>query len=104
MLLGAPINEWAKAIHQNALDKGFWEEGFNLPEKLCLIHSEVSEALEAYRSTHDTRHSTVAEELIDVIIRTLDLLYGLGIDVEEEMAMKHEKNLKRSYKHGGKAC
>lgn len=43
------INELAKQIHQNAIDKGFFEKEKNIGEMLCLIHSEVSEALEADR-------------------------------------------------------
>lgn len=43
------INELAKEIHQNAKDKGFFDDEKNIGEMLCLIHSEVSEALEADR-------------------------------------------------------
>ncbi len=37
--------------HANSVAKGFWEgeENQNIPSKLCLIHSEVSEWLEAHR-------------------------------------------------------
>lgn len=54
------INELAKQIHQNAIDKGFFEKEKNIGEMLCLIHSEVSEALEADRIDNyydaDTRY------------------------------------------------
>lgn len=43
------INELAKKVHQNAKDKGFYSGEKNIGEMLCLIHSEVSEALEADR-------------------------------------------------------
>jgi len=45
------INELSKEVHQNAVDKGWWEdkESFNVAEKLMLIVSEVSEAMEADR-------------------------------------------------------
>ena len=43
------INELAKQVHQNAKDHGFFDEERNIGEMLCLIHSEVSEALEADR-------------------------------------------------------
>tara|TARA_R110000851_G_C12741656_1_gene530951 strand:+ start:172 stop:576 length:405 start_codon:yes stop_codon:yes gene_type:complete len=46
------INELAKAAHQNAKDKGFFDSEKNIGEMLCLIHSEVSEALEADRKNH----------------------------------------------------
>ncbi len=40
-----------KKAHKNSRDKGFWTgpENDNIPTKLALIHSEVSEWLEAYR-------------------------------------------------------
>ena len=48
------INELAKTIHQNAKNKGFFDTEKNIGEMLCLIHSEVSEALEADRKNHYT--------------------------------------------------
>lgn len=46
------INELAKQVHQNAKDHGFFDKEKNIGEMLCLIHSEVSEALEADRKDH----------------------------------------------------
>lgn len=43
------INELAKEIHTNNVLKGFYEKEVNIGERLALIHSEVSEALEADR-------------------------------------------------------
>lgn len=43
------INDLAKKIHKNNIEKGFYEKEKNIGEMLCLIHSEVSEALEADR-------------------------------------------------------
>ncbi|MCE3278065.1 MAG: Phi14:2 [Bacteroidetes bacterium] len=45
------LNELAQEIFENAKSKGFYEDGAatNTGERLCLIHSEVSEALEADR-------------------------------------------------------
>lgn len=43
------LNELAKKINDNARNKGFYETERNIPEMLCLIHSEISEALEDYR-------------------------------------------------------
>jgi NTP pyrophosphatase (non-canonical NTP hydrolase) len=43
------INELAKEVHQNAKNKGFFDAEKNIGEMLALIHSEVSEALEADR-------------------------------------------------------
>lgn len=44
------INKLAKEIHENNVDKGFYEDEKNIGEMLCLIHSEISEALEADRN------------------------------------------------------
>ena len=43
------INKLAKKVHENARNKGFFDNEKNIGEMLCLIHSEVSEALEAER-------------------------------------------------------
>lgn len=40
------INELAKEVHENAVAHGWWEKPPTLPEALCLIHAELSEALE----------------------------------------------------------
>lgn len=44
------INELAKQAYKNAKDKGFYDNKRSIAEALCLIHSEVSEALEADRA------------------------------------------------------
>ena len=69
------------------------------PEKLMLIVTEAAEAMEAYRSEDVIGFS---EELADIIIRTLDLAGGLGIDIHSEVANKMEKNFARPPKHNRK--
>lgn len=44
------LNEWAKVIHENAVNHGWWESDRELPEILMLIVSELSEALEESRA------------------------------------------------------
>jgi NTP pyrophosphatase (non-canonical NTP hydrolase) len=43
------INELSKEIYENNKAKGFYDDKKNIGEMLCLIHSEVSEALECDR-------------------------------------------------------
>jgi NTP pyrophosphatase (non-canonical NTP hydrolase) len=67
---------------------------------LALIHSEVSEALEADRKGDVENFK---EELADVCIRIFDLCGLKGIDLEKAITKKMDYNKSRTYKHGGKA-
>ncbi|NMB47215.1 MAG: nucleotide pyrophosphohydrolase [Firmicutes bacterium] len=94
------IAQAARLIHENAREKGFWDSERNFGEAIALIHSEASEALEAYRESDLTG---IGEELADIVIRTLDLAQGLGYDIEEEMIRKMAVNKHRPRMHG-KRC
>lgn len=88
-------------IHINAMNHGWWDEERKIPELLCLIHSEVSEALEAYRNND---MALFREECADIMIRLLDMCENETIDLWYEVMRKHEINKKRPYRHGGKVC
>lgn len=111
MLKETHLNQIAKKIHQNAVDKGWWEEDRNFGEIIALIHTEVSEAFEEYRNRkpmyyegENGKPEGIAVELIDVIIRVLDYLARENVNIDEILIAKHEYNKKRSYKHGNKAA
>lgn len=43
------IKSFQKEVHDNAIDHGWWEAPRGFAEIIALCHSELSEALEAYR-------------------------------------------------------
>lgn len=43
------LNEFAKEVHQNAVEHGWWENSPTTAEMIALCHSELSEALQEYR-------------------------------------------------------
>lgn len=102
------INELAKDIHKNAQSHGWWDEERSLGEIVALCHSELSEALEAYRNgegfewDNNGKPDGIAVEMVDCVIRIFDYLAKEGIDIERILTEKHEYNKTRPYKHGGK--
>lgn len=72
---------------------------YKVPACLALVHSEVSEALEAFR---EDDFDNFKEEMADTLIRVLDVATGLGIDMDLEVAAKLAVNKTRGFRHGGK--
>jgi NTP pyrophosphatase (non-canonical NTP hydrolase) len=91
--------ELAKMIHRNAVKKGFWDNGANIPYMLAWTHSEVSEAFSAYQRGDN---ENLKEELGDIATMVFDIAEGLGFDIGAEMVKKHKINVTRSHMHGGK--
>jgi NTP pyrophosphatase (non-canonical NTP hydrolase) len=76
-----------------------WDNTYKVPAILALEHSEVSEALEAFRSNDLTNF---LEEQADVLIRVLDCVGAFTADFDAIVEAKLEKNRGRGYRHGGK--
>jgi len=109
------LDELAYDLHKTAQSKGFWpnpEYGVSIEfilSKLALVHSEVSEVLEAVRKQKGDQQ--VVEEMADIIIRLLDLYAGMkhngwldpDISLDLEIASKAAVNQQRPKMHGNLA-
>lgn len=102
-------NELTFFCHGQAKENGWWTDmatgqdltstGYpkiqptkNVGELLCLVHSEVSEAMEGHRkllNDDKLKHRTMLEvELADAVVRIFDMAGGLGLDVAGAIAEK----------------
>jgi NTP pyrophosphatase (non-canonical NTP hydrolase) len=67
---------------------------------LCLIHSEISEAMEGHRKnlmdSHIPHRSMLEVELADAVIRIADLAGALGLDLGAAIAEKMAYNATRA--------
>ncbi len=94
-----PIGLNQKMLEVRALadGKGFSSEPERIWEMLALIHTEISEATDAYKKGEPLDH--IGEELMDAIIRILHLCSALNLDAEALFQAKMKKNWERPYKY-----
>ena len=100
------LNDLAKEIIEINTANGWnctkpeqWEDTYKVPAILALVHTEVSEAVEAFR--HNDKDNFI-EEMADIVIRVLDCTGGLEMDIDADITAKLEKNKTRGFRHGGK--
>jgi NTP pyrophosphatase (non-canonical NTP hydrolase) len=103
------LDKMANDLHSIAVEKGFWPKNVDdifVTKQLMMIVSEAVEVMEAIRK--DKGKEAVADEVADILIRTLDLYAGLlengytDISLDEAMQKKTSFNKTRPERHGVK--
>lgn len=118
--LAAAADVMQRAIHGSAKAAGWWtnlqtgedmtlgagdmklgvEPKRNVGELLCLVHSEISEAMEGHRKGRADDHLPdrlmIEVELADALIRIFDMAGGLGLDLPGAIAEKLAYNEQRA--------
>lgn len=86
------INKLIRLCHGSAKAAHWWDKERNVGELLCLIHSEISEAMEGYRKNKRDEHLpqrlSIEVELADALVRIFDLAGGLNLSLGEAFAEK----------------
>ena len=101
------INDLSTEIHAYNVAAGWWTDlktgerkDRNVGELLCLVHSEISEAMEGHRKNlQDDKlpHRTMFEvELADAMIRIFDIAGAFGMDLGGAISEKRLYNMNRA--------
>lgn len=105
-MLNDVLSRVGDQIHANKIAKGWkvttaedWKDAEKILSALMLINTELAEAAEAVR---EDNLEEFAEELADVMIRTIGLAHGMGIELGDAIERKMAKNTQRAQRHGGK--
>ncbi len=114
------IKQLQNKCYGHALTHGFIKKNMNIPEMLCEVHGEVSEALSAIgkgkRADYDSYckegktneafmkyiKDSLEDELADTVMRVATICGYLEIDLQRHIDEKTTFNKDRGYLHGKK--
>lgn len=111
------IEDLVEEVRRINDEKGWHDKEVTVAMMVANLHGEGSELWEAYRAGRLNEECDKAdkmraagtpvltcaeEELADIIIRTLDDAYLLGVDIVKALKGKCAFNATRPHRHGGK--
>jgi len=100
------MNAFVHYCHEKSKKAGWWDDvdlevdgKYVVPAKLCLVHSEISEAMEGHRKglmdDKLTHRQMIEVELADAFIRIADLAGALDLDLGGAILEKMSYNIRR---------
>lgn len=91
---GVKISDVQAEVWANKIRQGF--NVTDVPTEFCLTMAELGEAFDAWRKSP----ATLGEELADVVLFVAGLAEMNGIDLQEQVVRKLERNRGRTYRQG----
>lgn len=107
----AKFNYLMGLMYEIAKDRGWHNPSKSFPEEILMMHCELSEAIEEYRTEFgaiedvyykDNKPEGVGIELADLEIRLFDTVVHRNIDLLRHIFTKAHFNLDRPNRHGEK--